>query len=197
VQYDENSRQADSATDPALAVTIGGTNIVAAHTVAPVGGSNPYRHIISEVFVAWASELEIAFIKSNPQGGDNTVLLDNVRITEVASNTPPTLIRVPAPQIAQVGDSVTFSVQAFGSLPFTFQWRKSGVDLSGATGATLTLNNLQKTDEADYSVKVSNEAGMVTSPEAHLTVFEPIPGLFNTGVGNSGVPLADGAVDPH
>jgi hypothetical protein len=38
---------------------------------------------------------------------------------------------------------------------------------------------------------------MVISADAHLTVFEPIPDLFNTGVDNTRTVLADGAVDPH
>src|SRR5262249_37844975 len=85
----------------------------------------------------------------------------------------------------------------FGSLPFTYQWRKNGVDINGATGPTLALNNVQKSDEGDYSVKISNGAGMVTSADARLTVFEAIPDLFNTGVNNSRTVLADGAVAPN
>ena len=197
VQYDENSRLGDSPTDPALALTVGGTTVVAAHTVPPVGGSNPYRRVISEVFVASATDLEVIFIKSNPQGGDNSALIDNVCIAEVAPNTPPSILREPESQIVQVGDSATFSVQVFGSLPFSFQWRKNGMDITGATGPTLTLNAVAKSDEGDYSVKITNAGGMATSANAHLTVFEAIPDLFNTGVNNSRAALPDGAVDPH
>lgn len=197
VVYYENSRQGDSGTDPAIEVKVGGVTVVPAHTVPPVGGANPYRQVISETFVATAGDLEIAFIKSNPQGGDNTALIDNVCIVELPFNTPPTIIRDPAPTVAQVGESATLTVQAQGSLPLSYQWRKDGVDIPGATGSTLTLNNVAKSDEADYSVHVSNTSGNATSGSGRLTVFEPIPDLYNTGLDDNRAPVADGLADPH
>jgi hypothetical protein len=81
VQYYENSRGWNNGTVPFLEVKIGGVTIVAAHAVLPVGGTNPYHHMISSTFTATSNSLELAFIKSNPQGDDTTALIDNVCIS--------------------------------------------------------------------------------------------------------------------
>jgi len=194
VHYYENARTV--VTVPSLEVQVGGNAIVPARAVTPVG-SGSYHEIFSEVFAATAADLALSFIKSNPQGGDSTALIDNVAIVPVAAGTAPTVTSQPQPQLVSVAQSATFSVRGLGSLPLSYQWLRNGVEVSGATAATLTLSNLQKPDEADFSVRVSNAFGTATSAAAHLTVYEPIPDLFNTGVDTNRVTLADGAIDPH
>ncbi len=97
----------------------------------------------------------------------------------------------------EAGDSASFTLQAQGSQPFSYQWRKDGNNINGATDRTFSISVVQKADEGDYSVVVSNGAGKATSANAHLAVFEPIPDLFNTGLDNGRVVLADGEIDPH
>ena len=55
----------------------------------------------------------------------------------------------------------------------TYQWRKNGVAISGATAATLTFGSATTADAASYSVVVSNSGGSVTSANAVLTVQVP------------------------
>jgi len=81
LEFFENARNGGL---PGLAVTIGGATIVPAHTVTPVGGNEPYRLVTSTVFQAGAPQLELAFVKSSPQGGDSTVLIDNVRLVALS-----------------------------------------------------------------------------------------------------------------
>jgi hypothetical protein len=195
IHYYENART--GGTVPDLEVKVGTNTVVAAHLVQPVGGSNPYHEIYSDMFQATATDLELSFIKSNPQGGDTTALIDNVAILAIPAGTAPFVARNPQALIANVNESPTLSVQAIGSLPLSYQWRKNGADISGALSSSFTLNVIQKPDEADYSVKVSNTSGSVTSAVVHVTVFETIPDLFNTGVDDSGIALADGLADPH
>jgi uncharacterized repeat protein (TIGR02543 family) len=85
----------------------------------------------------------------------------------------PQVTASPSSVTVNQGTSATFSVTAAGTAPFSYQWRKNGADLVGATAATLTLNNLQPADAGDYTVVVSNEAGTVTSDAATLTVLVP------------------------
>jgi hypothetical protein len=194
LHYFENSR---TTVTPWLEVRLGGNKLIAPHAVLPVGGSNPYYEVFSDVFVATNTDLELAFVKSNPLAGDSTALIDNVAFVQVQPSTPPFLARSPGALLVSVGDTTTFSAQGIGTLPLSYQWLKNGVEITGATGPTLTLSNIQKPDEADYSVCVTNEFGKVTSPAGHLTVYEPIPDLYNTGVDNNRNVLPDGAVDPH
>jgi hypothetical protein len=69
-----------------------------------------------------------------------------------------------------VGASTTLSVQVASNPPPSYQWRKDGVDIDGATASTLELSNVQLSDAGDYDVVVSNEEGSVTSGTATLTV---------------------------
>ena len=69
------------------------------------------------------------------------------------------------------GQFATFSVTVSGSQPLIYQWYyNTNTLLSGATGASMTLTNVQPTDAGSYAVVVSNSAGSVTSSNAVLTV---------------------------
>ena len=83
---------------------------------------------------------------------------------------PPTILVQPSDRTVTVGNSVSFTVEAGGSAPLTYQWEKDGSPLSGATAAMLNLQNVQLGDAGAYSAIVSNAAGMVTSSNATLTV---------------------------
>jgi subtilisin family serine protease len=86
-----------------------------------------------------------------------------------AAGAAPVIAAQPAAVAASPGGSATFSVTATGS-NLTYQWRKDGRDIAGATGATLTLNNVSATDAASYTVVVSSGAVSATSNPAALTL---------------------------
>jgi DNA/RNA endonuclease G (NUC1) len=85
-------------------------------------------------------------------------------------STAPRITTQPGSQVAQVGGSAGFTVVATGSPAPTYQWRKDGVSISGATGAGYGLTNVATTDAGGYDVVVTNSAGFVTSSLATLTV---------------------------
>ncbi len=84
--------------------------------------------------------------------------------------TAPTITTQPASRSAAVGSSVTFSVTASGTSPFSYVWRKNGVAIAGATQSSYTLSSVQQSDAANYTVVVTNSAGSATSTAAALTV---------------------------
>ncbi len=85
----------------------------------------------------------------------------------------PAIATHPAATSASVGGSVTLSVSATGTGPFTYQWRKDGAALAGQTGATLTLSSVAASDAGSYSVVVTNALGSTPSNAAALTVSAP------------------------
>ncbi|MBI4664382.1 MAG: immunoglobulin domain-containing protein [Verrucomicrobia bacterium] len=93
--------------------------------------------------------------------------------TVVSAERAPTISSQPQNLTATAGTSVTFTVAANGSAPLSYQWRKNGASISGATAPSLTLSNVQSSDAGTYVVAVSNSAGSVTSAPATLTVTAP------------------------
>jgi hypothetical protein len=72
---------------------------------------------------------------------------------------------------AATATNVAFTVSAIGTGTLTFQWRKNGEDIPGATNASFTILDAQLPDEGVYSVRVSDLAGSVQSPSAYLFVY--------------------------
>jgi hypothetical protein len=86
-------------------------------------------------------------------------------------NTAPTFVTEPADKIIKVGKTARFSVIAGGTKPSTYQWRKDGVDIPGATrSAYITPTATSSDNGAHFSVVVSNIVGNATSNDATLTV---------------------------
>ena len=108
--------------------------------------------------------------------GSYSVIVSNAagNVTSSAAtltvNLPPTITTQPVSQSANEGGWVDFSVVASGTAPFTYQWKKEGVSLSGATSATYRILNLQAGNEGRYKVVVTNAVGSVTSNEAILSL---------------------------
>lgn len=69
-----------------------------------------------------------------------------------------------------VGQSATITVTADGTQPFTYQWRKNGVNISGATSRDYTIQLATVADAGDYTVVVSNPKGSAPSDIAKLGV---------------------------
>jgi len=82
----------------------------------------------------------------------------------------PVITSQPASQIVTVGDPATFTVAASGTPAPTYQWRKNGANISGATGTTYTIASTSTADAGTYTVVATNSAGSATSTGAVLTV---------------------------
>lgn len=99
----------------------------------------------------------------------------------VIVNTPP------ANQAAVSGQSARFSVAATGSGSLSYQWRINGVDVAGATGASLDLSALDVArDNAQVTVRIADNNGSTTSGPASLRVYSaanvPAPQLTSLAV---------------
>ena len=68
------------------------------------------------------------------------------------------------------GQTVTIEVSADGTQPFTYQWRKNGAAISGATLSTYTIAATTTSDSANYSAIVANTIDSTISDDAVLTV---------------------------
>jgi predicted extracellular nuclease len=84
---------------------------------------------------------------------------------------PPTITVAPTSQTGSVdGGSVTLSVSAIGFPGPTYQWRKDGAAIDGATNASLTFATPHVSDSGSYDVVITNAYGSVTSDPVTLTI---------------------------
>jgi len=79
------------------------------------------------------------------------------------------IITQPEDVNTSAGSDVSFSVTAEGD-NVTYQWQKNSSDISGATDAIYTINNVQVSDAGDYDVIVNGTCGNLTSETATLSV---------------------------
>ena len=79
------------------------------------------------------------------------------------------------------GSSASFSIVLTGPTVF-FQWKKNGVDISGATNSVLNLTNVNSSDAGDYTVDIlGGSCGTITSEVATLTVSVVDANVTQTG----------------
>lgn len=85
-------------------------------------------------------------------------------------NSAPSISTQPGPLTRCTGTSASFTIVAGGSPAPTLQWRKNTSNITGATGATLTIPSVAAGDAASYDCVVTNVCGGVTSNAVVLTV---------------------------
>ncbi len=116
---------------------------------------------------------------------------------ERTGGAPPSIIAQPQSRRVVSGDSISLSVTAGGSPPFTYQWTRNGENVANGTARTLSLPSITPAEAGEYRVSVSNEAGSAATNPITIAVLQPIPGLFATGIGDDGLALNDLEIDPH
>jgi hypothetical protein len=84
---------------------------------------------------------------------------------------PPVILVQPRDTTVAAGSSCSFEVRASGEGTLQYQWRYNGVDIPGATSATLEISLVDASmDGSGYSCVVSNEGGRTVSNIAILGV---------------------------
>ena len=120
-------------------------------------------------------------------------------LTNAALGAAPTFSVQPASQNVVIGGSVNLTATATGTGTITYQWYKSPSLISGGTGNTLSLSNVQTTDAGAYYVVATNSGGSTQSNTAMLNV-QPLlsvgTALVNKSVAAGGTLSLTGAVAP-
>jgi len=146
----------------------------------------------SSIAGATAASYTISSVKA-ANAGTYTVVVANAvgsvtsSAAALAINGAPVITAQPATQTVVSGHAVTFAVVASGTPVPTYQWRRNGVNLGRATGATYTISRVTAGNAGTYTVVVSNSAGTVTSAGAVLTVRSaPYPLVTRTDFNGDG-----------
>ncbi len=95
---------------------------------------------------------------------------------------PPTIDVQPVARQVYPGGTARFAVVASGTQPLTYQWRRSGTILPGATNATLVLPNCTAAETGNYQVSVFNVAspGGVNSSTVTLSLRTPAANTYES-----------------
>jgi hypothetical protein len=93
--------------------------------------------------------------------------------TRVDLRSQPIIVRQPQDQIVATNTTAVFTVAVGGSQPLSYQWQRNNVDLPGANGPSLVIDNVQVADAADYRVVITNLYGSVISTVAMLSIVSP------------------------
>ena len=186
-----------------MQVTARGANEVLSKTVSVLGnasGASKWGARQSFTFVADGSATTVSFKDVSTTTLNVDLLLDNVQVTASAPTTPTTpppasslsITSQPSSLTAATGSTAEFNVTAVGTGTFTYQWRFNGSAISGATGSSYTIANVQSGHAGSYTVAVSNGSTSVVSAAATLTVTQspttPSPepsftnGSFESGI---------------
>jgi PKD repeat protein len=121
---------------------------------------------------------------TNAGGSTSTVL--SITVTQATS--PPVITTQPQSQAVAPGVVVTFTVVATGAPAPTYQWRKNGTAITGATSASYGIAAASAGDAATYTVVATNSVASVTSNGAVLNVLAKAS--FTASVTAGKIPLA-------
>jgi hypothetical protein len=112
-------------------------------------------------------------VVSNSAG---SVTSRSATLTVTSSAFAPAITVQPVNDTVTAGQAANFSVTASGSPAPTYQWKKNGSSIPGATSHTYTTPATVAGDTGStFDVMVSNSAGSVTSRSATLTVNAGTP----------------------
>lgn len=107
--------------------------------------------------------------------GRYTITATNLRGAASASatltvRTAPLIGTPPASRTVAAGEPVSFTVAVTAAPAATYQWRRNGTAITGATRDTHAIVSAAPADAARYDVVVTNALGSATSAAATLTV---------------------------
>jgi len=85
----------------------------------------------------------------------------------------PAITTQPVNQTVVLADSATFSIAASGNPTPTYQWKKNGSNIAGATSATYSIAVTTLADAGSYSAVATNSVSSAASNAATLVVQNP------------------------
>lgn len=133
-----------------------------------IEGATSATFTIAAAQLADAGDYDV--VVTNSEGGATS---NAATLTVQEGPTAPQITAQPQALTVAAGQPASFSVTATGNPAPSYQWRKGGVEISGATSATFEIPAVTASDAGSYDVVVGNSAGSVTSEAAVLTVLTP------------------------
>jgi len=108
----------------------------------------------------------------------NSLISAPATLTVVSSPVAPSIITQPFSVSVGQGNPASFYVVAAGSAPLSYQWSKNGTPIANATDASYTTPPTTSGDDKEqFTVTVTDSAGVMTSSAATLSITSTVYGL--------------------
>lgn len=144
--------------------------------------TSPYTWALQTVDLGTSNSSTVVLrFKATSDLGFNDIGVDNVNIC-----VSPGILDQPVNTAACLGDSTALVVTPTTS-GVTYQWRKGGIDIMGATDSILIFNPVVISDTGAYTCYLLNSCGDVLSDAAIITVGQ----AFTFNLGNDTIVCAD------
>ncbi len=157
--------------------------------ITDAGDSSPLVTHLGDVSVGTNPRFITRTYRATDACGNTNTATQQITVAVSA----PVITAPPQSQTNQLGSNAVFTVTVTGCAPFGYQWSFGTNVLAGGTNSTLTLTNVQFGQAGNYSVRVSNLGGSVTSLIAVLTVNRPPSANGDSVTTVRNVPAAIGA----
>lgn len=137
-------------------------------------GANPQTGTTTNTF-PWKSWAIWQYWDTNWSGGDadvyNTNLPSFIQTFLIGGTNAPVFTATPSSLVVTPGSTATFSAEATGTPPITFQWRFNGSIIPGATSSNYTISSAQSANAGSYGVYATNSFATVAGGTVYLTVL--------------------------
>ena len=173
----------------------GMTVSLAAYGVGSVPVSYQWRKNGANISGKTTGSLVMNNVSTGSSGNyDVVVTAGGISVTSVVSvitvaSGPPIVLQQPVSVTRYEGAAVSFSVSVAGSVPWSFQWKKGGTAITGATAATYSIPAALSGDAGSYTVTITNPYGATTSSAAVLSIL-PTTGYATAVMRDGPAPVA-------
>ena len=134
------------------------------------GGVNIQGAASSNLVLVSVAAVDAAKYSVRISNAGGNVVSSEAQLTVVSPSKAPTIVAQPRSVSVAQGAEILLSVTAEGTGPLIYQWRKNGSGISSATNAILKYSNVASSLAGDYSVRIANSVGSVTSTVAKVSV---------------------------
>lgn len=97
------------------------------------------------------------------------------KIAYVPVASPPVITMQPQATTLSVNQILRLQVSVSGTMPFTFQWYKNNLPISGASSSELLINSVAMSDSGSYKCTITNSFGNATTNSVKVAINNNTP----------------------
>ena len=158
------------------------TGLEIANTTTDLSGHYAFHNLTNGTYNV-TEETKPDYVATNRTSAVVTISgsdINNLNFTNYIPQLAPKIFLQPVDQTLKLGKNATFSVVAVGTNPLSYQWRRNGVNISGATNPFYTtLPTTMSDNGAIFDVLINNSLGNVISNSSRLSVRNIVSDDFN------------------